>query len=161
MYGYSGDDTGGRCGSINGVYVRGRSVNMQVELRDPRAILPTKAGPQEVGYDLVCIEQEKTFPGNVIMYDTGIAIQPPEGYYTEIHPRSSIVKRGVMLANSTGIIDPTYRGTIKICLKGPPLACPFSVCQMILRRMIPCAITTGPLTQTTRGCNGFGSTKTV
>ncbi len=70
------------------------------------------------------------------MYDTGISIKPPEGYYTEIVARSSIVKHNTMLANGIGIIDPTYRGTLKICLTNP-VECPFSLCQLILKPMPP------------------------
>ena len=109
---------------------------MQVLVRDDRARLPAKAGPQEVGYDLVCIQKVKDMPGG-IMYDTGICVKPPEGYYVEIVPRSSIVKHGVFLANSVGIIDPTYRDTLKVVLAGSPMQCPFSVCQLVLRPIPP------------------------
>ena len=108
---------------------------MQVKIHDDRARLPTKAGPQEVGYDLVCISKVKDLAG-CTMYDTGISIKPPPGYYTEIVARSSIVKHNTMLANGIGIIDPTYRGTLKICLTRP-INTPFSVCQLILKPMPP------------------------
>ena len=50
------------------------------------------------------------------MYDSYISVQPPEGYYFEIVPRSSISKLGYILTNSIGIIDPSYRGTLKVVL---------------------------------------------
>ena len=73
------------------------------------------------------------------MFDTGICIQPPDGFYTEIVPRSSISKTGYILANSIGIIDPTYRGSLKIVLtKVDPTAqdlkLPFTKFQIILRQ---------------------------
>ena len=130
---------------------------MQVKIHDDRARLPVKAGPQEVGYDLVCISKVKDMPG-CTMYDTGISIKPPAGYYTEIVARSSIVKHNTMLANGIGIIDPTYRGTLKICLTNP-IACPFSVCQLILKPMPPDVpiIKAESLDATYRN-GGFGST---
>lgn len=106
---------------------------MQVVIHDDRARVPRKAGPQEVGYDLICIEKVKDLAG-CTMYDTGISIKPPEGYYAEIVARSSIVKHNTMLANGVGIIDPTYRGTLKICLTHP-INLPASVCQLILKPM--------------------------
>ena len=130
---------------------------MQVLIHDDRARLPKKAGPQEVGYDLVCIKKVKDMPG-CTMYDTGISIKPPEGYYTEIVPRSSIVKHNTMLANGIGIIDPTYRGTLKICLTNP-VECPFSLCQLILRPMPPdIQITKVNHLDATYRHGGFGST---
>lgn len=135
---------------------------MQVLVRDDRARLPAKAGPQEVGYDLVCIQKVKHLaPIGVplTMYDTGICVKPPEGYYVEIVPRSSIVKHGVFLANSVGIIDPTYRDTLKVVLAGSPMQCPFSVCQLVLRPMPPDApvVKVERLDSTYRQ-GGFGST---
>ena len=130
---------------------------MQVVIHDDRARLPKKAGPQEVGYDLVCVRKVKDLDG-CTMYDTGISIKPPEGYYTEIVPRSSIVKHNTMLANGIGIIDPTYRGTLKICLTNP-VECPFSLCQLILKPMPPdVQVTKVTSLDATYRNGGFGST---
>ena len=130
---------------------------MQVKIHDDRARLPLKAGPHEVGYDLVCISKVKEMQG-CTMYDTGISIKPPPGYYTEIVARSSIVKHNTMLANGIGIIDPTYRGTLKICLTNP-VKVPFSVCQLILKPMPPdIHITKVEQLNTTYRTGGFGST---
>ena len=82
----------------------------------------------------------KTYGKNTFMYDTGISVEPPCGYYTEIVPRSSIVKTGYIMTNSIGIIDPTYRGTLKICVTRiddtlPELTIPFKKFQLIVRKM--------------------------
>ena len=130
---------------------------MQVKIHDDRARLPAKAGPQEVGYDLVCISKVKDLAG-CTMYDTGISIKPPIGYYTEIVARSSIVKHNTMLANGIGIIDPTYRGTLKICLTSP-VKVPFSLCQLILKPMPPdIKVTKVEQLDATYRTGGFGST---
>lgn len=104
-----------------------------------KAIVPNNAHRSDVGYDLVAIEKTKKFGNRCIMYDTGISISVPPGYYTEVVPRSSIVKTGWMLANGVGIIDPEYTGTIKICLiqidpDMPELELPFTICQLLIKK---------------------------
>ena len=128
------------------------------------AVLPKLAGPNEVGYDLVCVKFDKKINNNTYMYDTGISVQVPESYYTEIIPRSSIVKSGYMLANSIGIIDPTYRGNLKIVLvkveeNAPELTLPFTLCQLVIRKMHHLEMKdVDNLENTYRGEGGFGST---
>lgn len=171
---------------------------MDVELCDDRARLPEKAGPHEIGYDLLCIkkiardaEWDKNYltygcvglpgeaypipfqnqfplliPGTeipVAVYDTGIKVKPPPGYYCEILPRSSMSKLGVMLLNSVGVIDPTYRGTLKVCLAGCVPKTPFKLCQLVLRRVEPNfeVKKVDSVGQTVRGAGGFGSTDGV
>jgi dUTP pyrophosphatase len=52
-----------------------------------------------------------------IEYDTGLIISPDDGYHTYLMPRSSISKTNLILANSVGLIDNGYRGTIKLRFK--------------------------------------------
>ena len=128
------------------------------------AIIPTKAHNTDTGYDLVCINKVKNINEHTIMYDTGITIQPPEGYYTEIVPRSSIIKSGYILTNSIGIIDCSYTGSLKICLtrldnniKEPEL--PFCLTQLIIRKRYNLEFECkDKLDETERGEGGFGST---
>ena len=75
------------------------------------------------------------------MLDTGIIAESPYGYYTEIVPRSSIIKSGYILSNSVGIIDMGFTGSLKICLTKiddslPDLKLPFCCAQLILRKHI-------------------------
>ena len=130
----------------------------------PNAVIPQKAGPNEVGYDLTIVQLVKTYGKNTFMYDTGISVEPENGYYTEIVPRSSIVKTGYIMTNSIGIIDPTYRGTLKICVTRiddtlPELTLPFKKFQLIVRKMYDFQVKdVDKLTCTNRGDGGFGST---
>ena len=49
--------------------------------------------------------------GEYKMIPLGVAMELPEGYEALIAPRSSTFKKmGIMLANSIGIIDETYKG---------------------------------------------------
>ena len=48
-----------------------------------------------------------------LKFDTGIAIDPEIRCFYYGVPNSRVVKTDVILQNSVGIIDPTYRGTIR------------------------------------------------
>jgi deoxyuridine 5'-triphosphate nucleotidohydrolase len=131
------------------------------------AVIPSKSRASDVGYDLTIIEVSKELGKKTFMYDTGIIIAPEFGYYTKIVPRSSITKSGYMLTNSTGIIDPSYRGTLKICLTKvddsiPNLKLPCKIAQLIIDRSIHYNLeevsSIEHLGITNRGEGGFGST---
>jgi deoxyuridine 5'-triphosphate nucleotidohydrolase len=106
---------------------------------DPDAVLPSKAHPSDVGYDLTVLRPHKQLTSTCALYDTGVQVaQLPPGTYFEIHPRSSLSKSGYMLANSTGIIDPGYTDNLYVALvrvdpDAPPLTFPFRAAQLILR----------------------------
>ena len=65
----------------------------------PEACTPNRARASESGFDLTLINIKKRI-GEVILFGTGISVQPPTGYYFDMVPRSSIIKSGYMLANS-------------------------------------------------------------
>lgn len=132
-------------------------------MTDPRAVVPTKAHPSDVGYDLTAISEYKKLPNGVTLYDTGIAIAPLKGYHTEIIPRSSMSKTNFMLANQVGIIDENYRGNLYIALRkmkdGPDVKLPFKLCQLVFRKTIHIPLMEViSLDSTDRGDGKFGST---
>jgi dUTP pyrophosphatase len=147
---------------------------ISVKKLDPRATIPKKASPTDIGYDLTIIEKEELIIGQwsqritdpeVLMYDTGIAIEPENGYYVEIVPRSSIIKSGYIMANSIGVIDPSYRGSLKIALvkidqNATEIPLPYRGFQLIVRKIETAdfVCTDNELSQTSRGNGGFGST---
>jgi dUTP pyrophosphatase len=53
-------------------------------------------------------------PTQRALVGTGIAIQLPDGYETQIGPRSGLVKHGVTVLNSPGTIDANYRGEVGV-----------------------------------------------
>lgn len=53
------------------------------------SIMPSKKRPSDIGYDLTIINIYKVYNSGVIVYDTGIIVQPDNGWYCEIVPRSS------------------------------------------------------------------------
>lgn len=74
------------------------------------ATMPEYKSAQAAAFDLSSIETGIVIPGNSTSYRTGVIIKPPKGYFTMIAARSSLQKRGLMLANNVGIIDPDYCG---------------------------------------------------
>lgn len=137
----------------------------QVKIQDANAILPTKAYDTDVGYDLTIISKVKDFSDKISMFDTGLSIVPTcNDYYVEILPRSSFSKTGYILANSVGIIDPTYTGTLKVVLMKvddslPNITLPFKGFQLVVRKVERSEmIVVESLEETARGDGGFGST---
>ena len=50
-------------------------------------------------------------PGQITLVRTGLVIQVPTGHFLGIFARSSTpLKRGLLVANGVGIIDPDYSG---------------------------------------------------
>jgi len=132
-------------------------------IKDSNAEIPTKAHKTDIGYDLTAISVYKKISDKVTLFETGIVVRPPMGYYLEIIPRSSISKTGYILANSIGIIDPDYTGTLKIPLckideKMPDIKLPFKRCQLVLRKAeIYDMEETEKIDVTERCDKGFGS----
>lgn len=139
----------------------------EIYLSDENAIVPSKSKLSDAGYDLTIIKEHKRLNSTTIMYDTGVKVKVPHGYYVEIVPRSSLSKSGYMLANSVGVIDNAYRGNIyvaltKVDLNAPDIALPFRCCQLIFRKQIhmDMQVVKEDFAETSRGSGGFGSTGT-
>lgn len=137
---------------------------IKVVLDDKDAIFPTKAHPSDIGYDLTAIGIFKKVSNRITMFETGVKVCPPNGYYLEILPRSSMSKTGYMLANSVGTVDPDYTGTLKIALIKvddtlPDIELPFTRCQLVLRKAeVSEMVKVNSIENTVRGDGGFGST---
>lgn len=74
------------------------------------AKLPTQSYPDDVGWD--CYVSTIEDLGDKLKVGMGIAVEPPQNWYIEMFSRSSISKKGLILSNSVGIIDPGYKGEI-------------------------------------------------
>ena len=120
------------------------------------------------GFDLF-MPTEVTIPArSMAMIDLGVRTQVLDpknntfGYY--LYPRSSISKTPLRLANSVGIIDAGYRGTLKVAVDNISDA-PYTVkrgerlFQVCLPSLLPFQIEYGLVDrETERGEGGFGST---
>lgn len=144
---------------------RTRLPQLGFRMEDSRAVMPTKL-IRDVGFDLTVIDVRKQLTPMTTMYESYISVDIPLGYYVELVPRSSLSKTGYMLANSVGIIDPGFIGTIKVPLikidaSMPDLELPARVCQLLLKQYVICEsydASNDESIQTSRGDGGFGST---
>jgi deoxyuridine 5'-triphosphate nucleotidohydrolase len=147
---------------------------------DERAVAPSKSRYSDTGYDLTIISEYKRLTSNTVIYDTGIQLEIPNGYYVEIVPRSSISRSGYMLANNVGIIDQGYRGNIYVALtkindETPDIndltdwRLPWKCCQMIVKKHIYSRLVMAnmpnmvsdkevEIEKSSRGSGAFGST---
>lgn len=130
----------------------------------PEAQTPVKKYDIDAGFDLFAISKEET--PDFIEYHTGIAIEIPKGYVGLVFPRSSVTKYDLMLKNSTGIIDASYRGEI-VCrfqiTKEDNKIKTFNVGERVAQIVIiklpkVILIEAEELSVTERGSQGFGST---
>jgi dUTP pyrophosphatase len=89
--------------------------NLEVKIKrmHPEAIIPKYAKQGDAGMDLTATEVKVHKELGFVTYNTGIAIEIPEGYVGLIYPRSSIYKTGLQLSNCVGVIDSGYRGEIQ------------------------------------------------
>lgn len=141
-----------------------RFASFDYELTQPGAVPPKKHRSSDSGFDLTLINIDRIV-GRVVLFGTGVKVTPPVGYYFDLVPRSSMIKRGYILANSVGIIDQGYTGEIlvpliKIDTNAPDLELPATVVQLVPRKWYGFQ----PVERTRcanlslRGDGGFGST---
>jgi dUTP pyrophosphatase len=85
----------------------------RVRIRRVRAgvALPRYESAEAAAFDLAAAEDTVIAPGEVALVPTGLVIEVPRGMFLGIFARSSTpLKRGLMIANGVGIVDPDYCG---------------------------------------------------
>jgi dUTP pyrophosphatase len=76
-----------------------------------RALLPAYQTAGAAAFDLAASEDTTVQPGEVTLVPTGLVIEVPAGHFLAVFARSSTpLKRGLMVANGVGIVDPDYCG---------------------------------------------------
>lgn len=128
------------------------------------ALMPTRNTPEDSGLDLYVLERTVLRPGVAVKIDHGFACQPPEGYETQIRPRSSSLRRNIHVA--FGTCDQGYRGEIAsvvmnlgqevIILERGDRVSQLVVAPVALVRVVPVS----RLSETDRGAKGWGSSGT-
>lgn len=86
---------------------------MQIPIKrfDKDFPLPQPARPGAAAFDLTCRETVTIPPREIKPIRLNFALQIPDGHVLLIFSRSSTpLKRGLMLANSVGVVDPFYNG---------------------------------------------------
>lgn len=94
-------------------------MKVKIKKLNQEATIPEYATTGDAGLDLTAISKTKPaqFTDGSIVYGTGLAIEIPEGYVGLLFPRSSISRYGLMLTNSVGVIDSSFRGEIQLKFK--------------------------------------------
>lgn len=140
---------------------------MKVKIKKlvPEAVIPAYSNPGDAGLDLVAtyVKVEDHNQYGYFEYGTGIALEIPEGYVGLVFPRSSISKTGMILSNSVGVIDSSYRGEIKFRFKYISGTASYEVGDRVGQLIIlPYPSVefeeVDSLDETQRGADGFGST---
>ena len=91
--------------------------DLQVQLLHPGARPPSRTRPGDAGYDLRCLEGFELAPGERRLVPTGFALALPAGVAGLVVPRSGLAARhGISVVNGPGLIDPTYRGEVRVVL---------------------------------------------
>lgn len=79
------------------------SIKVKFKKLNKKAVIPAKAHLGDAGYDMIATSVSIT--DKYIEYDTGIAVEIPEGYVGYIFANSRISKYDLDLCNAVGIID--------------------------------------------------------
>ena len=128
---------------------------------DEGAYKPVRAYPTDAGLDLFSTVDVWVHPGQHVKIDTGVRAQIPEGYFGLVASKSSLMDKGI---TSRGIIDSSFRGTIKAVLfnhgdEGYLVRRGDKVTQLLIIPIELCDIEiVDELDETERGTGGFGST---
>jgi dUTP pyrophosphatase len=90
---------------------------LAVRLLDPAARPPARSRPGDAGFDLACLADFTLAPGARAVVGTGVAVALPPGLAGLVVPRSGLAARhGISVVNGPGLIDPNYRGELKVVL---------------------------------------------
>lgn len=81
------------------------------------AVVPAFATPGAVAVDLSSVAAYDLNVGCTVMVDIGWSMMVPTGIAMLILPRSGLAaKHGITVLNTPGLVDPDYRGPIKVLL---------------------------------------------
>lgn len=147
--------------------------NLFVHKLDERAKLPTRANEFAIGWDVHAFLLTETSRATskavhqrgVTEVRTGIVVQPPEGYYIQVHSRSGLAKKGVFVANAPGIIDPDFSGELIVLLYNGSFETHYVAHEHRIAQLILCPIQQLQIAERPpferlggRNTNGWGST---
>ena len=86
-------------------------MRLKIRRLDPTVPLPSYGTNEAAGFDLAAAHDVRVAPGQIALVRTGLVIEVPTGHFLGIFARSSTpLKRGLMVANGVGVIDPDYSG---------------------------------------------------
>ncbi len=142
-------------------------MTLQVVRLAAHALLPTRAYDGDAGLDLYAAEAVRLAPGERAGVGTGIAVVIPAGHAGLVLPRSGLAMRhGIALVNAPGLIDPGYRGELRVLLLNTDREASFEIAlavgdriaQLLVVAFAPLAVQErDALASSDRDDRGFGS----
>jgi dUTP pyrophosphatase len=144
----------------------GRPPQLRFARLDETGRLPTRANAGDAGLDLYAAEAVTVSAGGGrASVGTGLAVEIPPGHAGLVLPRSGLASRaGITLANAPGLVDPGYRGELRVLLLNTDPVRPFEVApgdriaQLVLTPFVEAEPVEAPqLSASARGADGFGS----
>ena len=137
---------------------------LEVRLLHPDAVAPARTRSGDAGYDLRATERVSIPQEGRRLVGTGVAIALPEGVAGLVTPRSGLaIEHGLTLLNAPGLIDPNYRGEIKVIVHNTSerrytVEIGDRIAQLVLvPYWAPDLEVVERLPATERGADGFGS----
>jgi dUTP pyrophosphatase len=86
-------------------------MRLRIRRLNPTIPLPAYGTGESAGFDLAAAHDAIIAPGQIALVRTGLVIEVPAGHFLGIFARSSTpLKRGLLVANGVGIVDPDYSG---------------------------------------------------
>jgi len=86
-------------------------MRLKIRRLDSTVSLPAYGTDESAGFDLAAAHDLEVGPGQIVLVRTGLVIEVPSGYFLGIFARSSTpLKRGLVVANGVGVLDPDYSG---------------------------------------------------
>ncbi len=139
-----------------------------VRLLSPAARLPERAYEHDAAWDLCAAEEATLRPLERAVVGTGIALGLPSHLAALTLPRSGLAARhGISIVNAPGLIDPGYRGEVRIILLNTDKTAEFHVAvgdRIAQLLFLPLTavdlVQSDALDDTHRGERGFGSSGT-
>lgn len=125
------------------------------------AKMPYHGTEESAGWDMYADRMEEK--EDRFVYYTGIAVRLPKNHCGFIFPRSSVVKTGLFMGNSIGLLDRDYTGEISCVFYKRENAKPYQIGDRIAQLVVsPIPEVTfeevADLPETSRGSGGYGST---
>ena len=139
---------------------------LEVRLLNADAVPPARSRSGDAGYDLRATERVSIPQDGRRMVGTGVAIALPDGVAGLVTPRSGLAaSHGISIVNGPGLIDPNYRGEIRVVLVNLgdarfEAAAGDRIAQLLLVPFVTpeaCLVDELPPSGDDRGENGFGS----
>lgn len=136
-------------------------ITVPITVLDKR-LMPLKKHKEDAGWDLRSTIYVDLHYNQSIDIDTGVRVAIPDGHMGLMVPRSGLGSRGLVIRNTVGIIDSSYRGPV-ICRVKNINEKPIRI--EVFERFAQLIIVPVPLTElqvvtdldeTMRGITGFG-----